>query len=188
MSFFTSGYQAKVARSGVAVVCASIVVLTLAGPLYASLISQDTPRTRTYYATQNDERWFVSLETNLTITMNSSSRIVVHPPGYSRRVDLLSGEALFRANRMSQALQLTIGGVDITALRATFDVRQNQLATEVTIIDGKITLQCTCFDAMTPGIVLTAGDHIHIDPEHFERRVLTRRDREDLVAWNTISN
>jgi transmembrane sensor len=183
MFFFAPGGRSSPALVRLAAVGVSTVVLTIAGLLGTSLTSPNIAASPAYYSTQIGERWFVWLESNLTVTLNTASRIAVDFARSQRRVRLLSGEAVFRASRLSRGLHVTIGDLEINALDATFDVRRRELVTEVTIINGQIMLRCTCFDATVPTIALTTGEQLHIDRGHFQRRVLAPQDREHLVAW-----
>jgi ferric-dicitrate binding protein FerR (iron transport regulator) len=167
----------------VSAVGVSIVVLTIAGLLATSMTSPNIAAGRTYYSTQSGERSFVWLERNLMVTLNSVSRISVEFEGKQRRVNLLSGEAVLRASRKSRGVHVTIGDLEIDGVDATFDVRRREFVTEVTTINGQITLRCTCFDSTAARTVLTTGEQLRIDPGHFQRRVLTPQDREHLVSW-----
>jgi ferric-dicitrate binding protein FerR (iron transport regulator) len=80
----------------------SIVVLAISGLLGTSLTSPNVAASPAYYSTEVGERWFVWLESNLTVTLNTASRIAVASARSQRRVHLLAGEAVFRASRMSQ--------------------------------------------------------------------------------------
>jgi transmembrane sensor len=183
MFFFAPSGISSPARVRFAAVGVSIVVLTIAGVLGTSLTSPNTAASPAYYSTQIGERWFVWLESDLTVTLNTASQIAVDSVRSQRRVHLLAGEAVFRARRMSQGLHVTVGDLEINALDATFDVRRREIVTEITTINGQIMLRCTCFDATAPSIALTTGEQLQIDPGHFQRRVLTPQDREHLAAW-----
>ena len=189
MFSFVSSHRVKVALAGIAsAVGTSLVVLTVTSLLGISLNPRKAATRPIYYSTQTGESLFIWLEPDLTVTLNAASRIAVDFAEHQRRVRLLSGEALFRDDRQSRGLHVEIGSLDINALRATVDVRSYERVTEVTVIDGQLILQCACFDATTPTIMLKAGEQFYIDPWHFQRRVLTQRDREHLVGWDTLSD
>src|SRR5438270_10949450 len=100
-------------------VAGSAALLVLGMFLQTFMTEPNSASGPTYYSTEVGEHTFVWLENTLTVTVNTASRIVVDPGMYPHRVQLLQGEAAFRAGPTSRSLQVTSGDLEVYSQGAT---------------------------------------------------------------------
>lgn len=96
----------------------------------------------TLYRTAVGERLVVSLEDGSVLTLNTDSRALVQYHDGVRGVALMNGQALFQvAKDPSHPFVVTAGGRRVTALGTAFDVRVDDRELEVTLIEGRVTIE-----------------------------------------------
>lgn len=142
----------RVARHRFFAVAASLVVVILGG-LFATGGSWDQlmylqERARyalvgdTLYRTAVGERLAVTLDDSSVLTLNTGSRAVVRYHEGIRGVTLLEGQALFEvAKDPHHPFVVTAGGRKVTALGTAFDVRLSGDGFEVTLIEGRVSVE-----------------------------------------------
>jgi transmembrane sensor len=102
----------------------------------------------TLYRTTVGERLAVSLSDGSTITLNTRSRAAVRYHDGIRSVTLLDGQALFDvAHDAQRPFIVTAGNRRVTALGTLFDVRLSEQQLEVTLIQGRVSVEA---EAATP--------------------------------------
>jgi transmembrane sensor len=85
------------------------------------------------------EQRTVTLDDGSRVILNTATRVVVHYDARQRRVELLSGEALFEVARQPQRpFIVTAGGQQIRALGTSFVVRRDAHRLAVTLVEGKV--------------------------------------------------
>ena len=87
------------------------------------------------------ERRNLTLEDGTRLTLNTATRVTVHYSETQRRVVLESGEAFFEVARSpNRPFIVATQQGDITALGTAFAVRIDAQKTEVTLVEGKVSV------------------------------------------------
>jgi transmembrane sensor len=96
----------------------------------------------TLYRTGVGERLAVVLTDGSTLTLNTDSRAVVRYRDQIRGVTLVNGQALFEvAKDPAHPFVVTAGGRKVTALGTAFDVRVSEQRLQVTLLEGRVTVE-----------------------------------------------
>lgn len=137
--------KTQIAAGFMAAVTAGIIWLAVAGgPFQLSPATQDVRpevTTRTY-ETRAGERMTVTLEDRSVVHLNTRSILQVDYTVAARRLKLLSGEALFEvAHAPHRPFTVAAGGRTITALGTMFDVRFENKALQVALVEGAVVVR-----------------------------------------------
>lgn len=91
------------------------------------------------HATGFGERGHVQLADGTTVQLDAETRMSVRMTGDARRIELLSGEALFAVHSdPSRPFIVTAGDARITALGTRFDVRRRGENVRVVLVEGRV--------------------------------------------------
>ncbi|MBL8270846.1 FecR family protein [Steroidobacter sp.] len=113
-------------------------------------------------ATSVGEQRTMALEDGSRIYLNTASRVRVSYDDGSRRVELMSGEALFEvAKDASRPFVVAVADRTVTALGTTFVVRRSDAQVSVTLMEGKVRVASTSSE-VTGSTVLAPGDRLTI--------------------------
>lgn len=161
---------------------AATVVLACSTATYWVYQSHQRP---TYITTVGEQR-FLSLPDGSTVELNALTRVQVHFDERERRVDLLTGQALFRvAHERARPFIVRSADADIRALGTQFDVYRKPTDTVVTVVEGKVAVQHEAGDdehatTLSP-VVLTAGEQLTVNPTQIARPRLANL--KAATAW-----
>lgn len=112
----------------------------LAGDIYDRLAAIATGTE--IYRTAVGEQLAVTLDDGSKLTLNTTSRVKVAYRDDIRSIELERGQALFEvAKDRSRPFIVTAGGRRITALGTAFDVRFSGAVFEVTLLEGRVTVE-----------------------------------------------
>jgi transmembrane sensor len=112
---------------------AATVVIGLAGAWLFSM--------RDVYATGVGEHRTITLQDGSTVTLNAMSRLRVRFNRVQRRVELASGEALFRiAKDAARPFIVHSEATRIQVLGTQFNVNQRRSGTIVTVVEGRVSV------------------------------------------------
>lgn len=96
----------------------------------------------TLYRTTVGERLAVSLSDGSTLTLNTRSSAAVRYRDGVRSITLLEGQALFNvAHDKRRPFVVTAGNRRVTALGTVFDVRLSKQQLEVTLVQGRVSVE-----------------------------------------------
>lgn len=126
------------------------------------------------------EQRTLNLEDGTHISLNTSTRVIVHYDRKSRRIDLKNGEALFDvAKRSGWPFIVTAGGREVTALGTRFVVRNDDMqGLSVTLLEGKVSVA----PASDRGnVILAPGERASFQPEHDLH--IDRPELQKSLAW-----
>lgn len=91
------------------------------------------------YATEVGEQRLVRLADGSTVRLDTASRIAVRLRGNERRVELVSGQALFDVRPdAARPFVVNAGDTAVTALGTRFDVRRLGAEVRVILIEGRV--------------------------------------------------
>jgi transmembrane sensor len=94
---------------------------------------------RDHYATRVGERLTTTLSDGSTITLNTNSEIRVYYSDAVRRIELIRGQAFFAVARQSdRPFVVDAGARAVRALGTSFEVRREDNALEVVLVEGRI--------------------------------------------------
>ena len=94
---------------------------------------------RDTYTTDIGEQRIIALADGSTIELNARSRIRVQIRDAERRVDLLTGQALFRvAKDAHRPFIVASGDTQVRAVGTQFDVHKRRTGTTVTVVEGRV--------------------------------------------------
>lgn len=94
-----------------------------------------------HFATGLGEQLTVSLDDGSTVYMNTLSELTVTFSAAERKVEILSGEALFEvAKDPDRPFSVNSGAVTARALGTLFNVQKYDKTTEVTVVEGRVTV------------------------------------------------
>jgi len=111
-------------------------------------------------ATRVGERRTLTLEDGTRLTLNTATRLQVQYTDTRRQVALETGEAFFEVARQPQRpFIVTTDNGAITAVGTTFAVRSLDHKTEVTLVEGKVTVVAP-LQAPQPPFVLIPGERL----------------------------
>ena len=110
---------------------ASLVAIVASGYLYVIRAPS--------YTTGLGEQRTITLADGSRISMNTDTRLKVHYDESTRKIELVSGEALFDvAKDPKRPLTVIAGKQKIQALGTSFLVRYDSMQTSVTLMDGRV--------------------------------------------------
>lgn len=138
---------------------ACLALVVAASALVATGVFTRTPDA---YETAIGERSTVRLADGSTVTLNTASRIEIdYSPG-TRGVTLARGQALFEvAKDADRPFVVTAGDRTVTALGTAFDVRLDAARVQVTLIEGKVSVDEKSAPAAKPApTVLAPGEQL----------------------------
>lgn len=93
----------------------------------------------TTYATEVGEQRSVTLSDGSVVDLNSRSRLRTRFTDKERRVQLLSGEAIFKvAKNPNRPFRVSVGATDIVAVGTAFNVDAHAAQTVVTVLEGRV--------------------------------------------------
>lgn len=173
------------------VACLAAFALLL--PVAANFLQQDNAapgqietEANTYYATAVGQRSGITLEDGSVITLNTDSRVHVDYSGEQRLITLLKGQALFEvAKDPSRPFIVTAGAQRVVALGTTFDVRLNETAVEVILVEGKVEIEevpASGRKKPAPLVQLASGERLVATPKA-SRPEVTKIDTSKATSW-----
>ncbi len=115
---------------------AATVLLALGAAWFLVPAQWTAPR----YATQLGELRSIKLDDGSTIELNSSSRIRVAYTERERRIELLEGQALFRAAKDPGRPFIVDAGASVRAVGTVFDVYRRSKDAVVTVVEGSVAI------------------------------------------------
>lgn len=128
------------------------------------------------YATELGEQRTIALADGSTVELNALSSIRVHVTQTERRVDLVSGQALFRViHDAARPFLVRSGAVNVRDLGTEFDVARGVSGTTVTVLAGRVAVQplepTPGAGSATPGsaVELIAGEQLTVAPRSTSR-------------------
>jgi len=134
------------------------------------------------YVTSIGEQRTIQLADGSTVELNARSRIQVHLTDYQRDVMLLDGQALFRvAKDKHRPFVVHAGDAQVRAVGTEFDVYKKQVATVVTVVEGRVEAYDPSGNGGTTPVVLSAGEQLTVAPHTVAKPTLT--DTSVATAW-----
>jgi transmembrane sensor len=140
--------------------CFGICIIAIA--LHAWRVQLLWPAPTQSYVTRVGERSTVTLSDGSTVDLNAGSKLEVFFSEQRRTVQLVQGQALFHvAKNPLRPFVVQAGNREIVALGTAFDVRLSNTAVQVTLLEGKVTVDRNDVaddkpDPLSPGERLTA--------------------------------
>jgi transmembrane sensor len=142
------------------------------------------------YSTGVDEQRSIVLPDGSTVELNASSQLRVRYSESERRIDLLSGQALFRvAKDEAHPFIVQTDRAHVRAVGTEFDVYRKRIGTVVTVVEGRVAVSAaeSPADSARAGpremaqrpadVLLSAGEQLVVGP-----RATDAPRRADLVA------
>lgn len=134
------------------------------------------------YATGIGEQRTISLADGSIVELNSRSSIRVDLSDRQREVTLLEGQALFRvAKDRHRPFVVRAGDAQVRAIGTEFDVYRKQVATIVTVVEGRVETYDASDSAGGTPVVLSAGEQLTVLPHAMTKP--TRTDTVAATAW-----
>ena len=134
------------------------------------------------YATGIGEQRTIQLTDGSTVELNARSSVRVHLTAHQRDVTLLEGQALFRvAKDRHRPFVVRAGDAQVRAVGTEFDVYKKQIATVVTVVEGRVETYEASGNAGAAPIVLSAGEQLTVLPHTVTKP--TRTDTSVATAW-----
>jgi transmembrane sensor len=179
-----------------------------AAAILALMIATGWFLTRSYtYETGIGEQRIFTLADGSNVELNSRSKLHVHFSGSQRRIELLSGQALFSVARdKDRPFVVESGDTRVLALGTQFDVNQRRSGIVVTVVEGSVAVQKSgsgaapltrelplsvpaskaAAAAQASGdevreLLLAAGEQVTVTPTAFERHA--GADVGSATAW-----
>jgi transmembrane sensor len=144
------------------------------------------------YATNAGEMRSLTLEDGSVVELNTRSKLRAHFTENERRVQLLSGEAIFKvAKNPRRPFRVSAGSTDILAVGTEFNVDAHNSRTVVTVLEGRVQVTSNAHPAATPagtsssqnGVVeLVRGEQAVVAVHHPPVRVALA-DTNRVTAW-----
>jgi transmembrane sensor len=160
-----------------ALAMASISMLVIAAVLFL-----DRGNFTSSYSTGIGEQRTVQLMDGSTVELNARSTIQVHLTDRQRDVTLLQGQALFRVAKDKQRpFVVRAGDAQVRAVGTEFDVYRKQMATVVTVVEGRVETYDESNSPGTAAIVLSAGEQLTVLPHTVTKP--THTDTSVATAW-----
>jgi transmembrane sensor len=132
------------------------------------------------YTTEIGEQRSVRLVDGSTVELNSRTHIRVRYSRAERRIEMLSGQALFQVSHdAARPFIVWSDSAQVKAVGTRFDVNLKHRATVVTVIEGRVAIQHQRPDP-TP-VFLAAGEQITLTPRAFMQP--TRTNVGAVTAW-----
>ena len=172
---------------------ACLALFALMAPVAANILMRDDAapsqietEAPTYYATTIGQRSGITLEDGSVITLNTDSRVHVDYSGQQRLITLLKGQALFEvAKDPTRPFIVTAGAQRVVALGTTFDVRLNEKAVEVILVEGKVEIEelpTSPRKKPAPLVRLASGERLVASPAAVKPEV-TKIDTSKATSW-----
>ena len=167
----TPGRDRKPAFLGLAAAAAAIIIIGAAALTLQTSKPEPAPLT---YATAIGEQETVTLEDGSILTLNTNTTLSVSYSKAERRIHLTEGEALFEVEHSDRPFLVEAGGTITRALGTAFNVRADQDAISVTLIQGSVRVSASRTDdsegkagampakTLQEGIVLKPGDRLDV--------------------------
>jgi transmembrane sensor len=164
-------------RRPAVLVMAAVALLVSVTALY--VLGGDS---RGSYSTGIGEQRTVQLADGSTVELNARSKIEVRLSEHRRDVALLEGQALFRvAKDRQRPFVVRAGDAEVRAVGTAFDVYRKQVATVVTVVEGRVETYDESASAGTAAVVLSAGEQLTVGPHTVTKP--TRTDTSVATAW-----
>lgn len=163
-----------------------------AGLVCGALVTWFVSRERQTYSTEVGEQRTLRLPDGSTVTLNSRSRARIAFDELTRTVDLLEGEALFRAaQEKTRPFIVRADGTSVRAIGTEFDIDKRDRGTVVTVLQGRVAVS----SAQTPiarstnttpndergAIVISAGEQL--DATAGPTSIPSRTNVSSAIAW-----
>ena len=172
---------------------ACLAMFALMVPVAANFMMRGNPppsqidlEAPTYYATTVGQRSGITLEDGSVITLNTDSRVHVDYSGEQRLITLLKGQALFEvAKDPSRPFIVTAGDQRVVALGTTFDVRLNETAVEVILVEGKVEIEevpASGWKKPAPLVQLASGERL-VATSKASLPEVTKIDTSKATSW-----
>ncbi len=168
-------------------IAASAVLACLAGGILAWLMLARNPP----YTTQVGEQRSIALPDGSLIELNARSSVRVRFTSHERAVELLEGQALFRAAKdLARPFIVASDGTRVRAVGTEFDVNRKKTGTTVTVLEGRVTVvraaeegaSLPAAQPSTPSeILVSSGEQVTITAAATPR--LTRANLATATAW-----
>lgn len=163
------------------------ISLPFALPRFAEIFSVNAAAgSPVYYSTAVGQRTGITLDDGSVITLNTDSQVYVDYSGQDRLITLLKGQAIFEvAKDPERPFMVTAGDRRVVALGTTFDVRLNQAAVEVILVEGKVAIEkvvSASQSAPSPLVQLTSGERLVATPKK-KMPVVTQIDANKATSW-----
>ncbi|MGS7838648.1 FecR family protein [Stenotrophomonas maltophilia] len=115
-------------------VAAAAACITLLG---VGLVPQVAPTEQLYSAGQGELRDLV-LPDQTQVRLNADSRLRVRMGWFSRKVELLQGEATFDIARDRRPFEVQVNGLEIRDIGTVFDVSRRLQSTRIGVVSGEV--------------------------------------------------
>lgn len=115
-------------------VAAAAACITLLG---VGLVPQVAPTEQLYSAGQGELRHLV-LPDQTQVRLNADSRLRVRMGWFSRKVELLQGEATFDIARDRRPFEVQVNGLEIRDIGTVFDVSRRLQSTRIGVVSGEV--------------------------------------------------
>ncbi len=115
-------------------VAAAAACITLLG---VGLVPQVAPTEQLYSAGQGELRDLV-LPDQTQVRLNADSRLRVRMGWFSRKVELLQGEATFDIARDRRPFEVEVNGLEIRDIGTVFDVSRRLQSTRIGVVSGEV--------------------------------------------------
>ncbi|MDW7599781.1 FecR domain-containing protein, partial [Stenotrophomonas maltophilia] len=115
-------------------VAAAAACITLLG---VGLVPQVMPTEQLYSAGQGELRDLL-LPDQTQVRLNADSRLRVRMGWFSRRVELLQGEATFDIARDRRPFEVEVNGLEIRDIGTVFDVSRRLQSTRIGVVSGEV--------------------------------------------------
>jgi transmembrane sensor len=115
-------------------VAAAAACITLLG---VGLVPQVMPTEQLYSAGQGELRDLV-LPDQTQVRLNADSRLRVRMGWFSRKVELLQGEATFDIARDRRPFEVAVNGLEIRDIGTVFDVSRRLQSTRIGVVSGEV--------------------------------------------------
>jgi transmembrane sensor len=134
------------------------------------------------YSTGIGEQRTIQLVDGSTVELNARSTVKVRLTERRRDVTLIEGQALFRvAKDKHRPFVVRAGDAQVRAVGTEFDVYKKQIATVVTVVEGRVETYEASGSAGTAAIVLSAGEQLTVLPNTVTKP--THIDTVAATAW-----
>jgi transmembrane sensor len=145
------------------------------------------------YATNAGEMRSITLEDGSVVELNTRSKLRARFTANERRVQLLSGEAIFKvAKNPRRPFRVSAGSTDIVAVGTAFNVDAHSSRTVVTVLEGRVRVTANIHSAATAPrpspsqndllVELARGEQAVVAEHHAPVRVALA-DTNRVTAW-----
>jgi len=168
-----------VAAAAIAVVAVAVAAVATFAPRHLPKWTHNTQR----FETGLGELRSVTLEDGSIVELNAKSSIRMHFTPAERKVQLVSGEAIFRvAHNASRPFKVSTALAEITAIGTQFNVDSRSSQTIVTVIEGQVRVASDSVTKLDQLPLLNVGDQAVVQSSHSIKQ--TRRvDPKRVVGW-----